>query len=73
MNITQKSGVDGRLFGSVTNQDIADAFTAVGTEVKKSEVRLPDGPFKQIGEYDVALALHHDVVVSVKVVVFGEH
>jgi len=73
VNITQKSGVDGRLFGSVTNQDIADAFTAVGTEVKKSEVRLPDGPFKQIGEYDVALALHHDVVVSVKVVVFGEH
>ncbi|MBS1156577.1 MAG: ribosomal protein [Proteobacteria bacterium] len=73
VSITQKSGVDGRLFGSVTNHDIAEAFTASGTEVKKSEVRLPEGPFKQIGEYDVALALHHDVVVNVKVVVLGEH
>ncbi len=73
VSITQKSGVDGRLFGSVTNHDIAEAFTATGIEVKKSEVRLPEGPFKQIGEYDVALALHHDVVVNVKVVVIGEH
>lgn len=73
VSITQKSGVDGRLFGSVTNHDIAEAFTASGIEVKKFEVRLPEGPFKQIGEYDVALALHHDVVVNVKVVVLGEH
>ncbi|MDR3410724.1 MAG: 50S ribosomal protein L9 [Formivibrio sp.] len=73
VSITQKSGVDGRLFGSVTNHDIAEAFTASGFEVKKFEVRLPDGPFKQIGEYEVALALHHDVVVNVKVVVLGEH
>ena len=72
VTVGQKAGVDGRLFGSVTNQDIADAFTNSGIEVKKLEVRLPEGPLKQIGEYDVALALHHDVVVSVKVVVQGE-
>lgn len=72
ITISQKAGVDGRLFGSVTNHDIAEAFTAGGIEVKKAEVRLPEGPFKQIGEYDVALALHHDVVVNVKVVVQGE-
>lgn len=70
--IAQKAGVDGRLFGSVTNHDIAEAITAAGVEVKKFEVRLPEGPFKQIGEYEVALALHHDVVVTVKLVVVGE-
>ena len=72
VTISQKAGVDGRLFGSVTTQDIAEAFTAAGTEVKKSEVRLPEGPFKQIGEYEIVLALHHDVTVAVKVVVVGE-
>ena len=70
--ISQKAGVDGRLFGSVTNHDIAEAISATGVEVKKFEVRLPEGPFKQIGEYDVALALHHDVVVNVKLTVVGE-
>ncbi|MBM3115628.1 50S ribosomal protein L9 [Jeongeupia naejangsanensis] len=72
VTISQKAGVDGRLFGSVTTADIADAFTSNGIEVKKSEVRLPEGPFKAIGEYDIALALHHDVVVDVKVTVVGE-
>ncbi|WP_035054114.1 50S ribosomal protein L9 [Andreprevotia chitinilytica] len=72
VTVAQKAGVDGRLFGSVTNADIAAAFTAAGTEVVKSEVRLPEGPFKAIGEYDVTLALHHDVTVEVKVVVVGE-
>ncbi len=72
VTIAQKAGVDGRLFGSVTNHDIAEAITAAGVEVKKFEVRLPEGPFKQIGEYEVALALHHDVVVNVKLVVVGE-
>lgn len=72
VTISQKAGVDGRLFGSVSTQDIAEAFVAAGFEVKKFEVRLPEGPFKQIGEFDVALALHHDVVVDVKVVVVGE-
>jgi len=72
VTIAQKAGVDGRLFGSVSTQDIADAFTAAGTEVKKFEVRLPEGPFKQIGEYEITLALHHDVTVAVKVQVVGE-
>ncbi|WP_283149257.1 50S ribosomal protein L9 [Silvimonas soli] len=72
VTISQKAGVDGRLFGSVGNTDIAEAFTAAGFEVKKFEVRLPDGAFKAIGEYDVSLALHHDVVVEVKVTVVGE-
>ncbi|BCL75446.1 50S ribosomal protein L9 [Jeongeupia sp. HS-3] len=72
VTIGQKAGVDGRLFGSVTTADIADAFTSNGIAVKKAEVRLPQGPFKAIGEYDIALALHHDVVVEVKVVVVGE-
>lgn len=70
--VSQKAGVDGRLFGSITNHDIAEAITATGVEVKKFEVRLPEGPLKQVGEYEVALALHHDVVVTVKIQVVGE-
>ena len=71
--ISQKAGVDGRLFGSVGTADIAEAFTAAGFEVKKTEVRLPEGALKQVGEYDLVLGLHHDVTVDVKVVVVGEH
>ena len=71
VTIAQKAGVDGRLFGSVTNHDIAEAVTAAGVPVVKMEVRLPDGPLKAIGEYEVALALHHDVVVNVKITVVG--
>jgi large subunit ribosomal protein L9 len=71
VSIEQKAGVDGRLFGSVSTQDIAEAFVAAGFEVAKSEVRLPEGPFKQIGEYEVELALHHDIVAAVKVTVVG--
>jgi len=71
--ISQKAGVDGRLFGSVTNHDIAEALTkASGVAVSKMEVRLPEGPFKAIGEYDVVIALHHDVTVDVKITVVGE-
>ena len=69
VTIAQKAGVDGRLFGSVTNFDIADAITATGVEVKRFEVRLPTGPFKTTGEFDIEVALHHDVVTPVKVVV----
>lgn len=69
--VAQKAGVDGRLFGSVGNADIADAITATGVEVKKAEVRLPEGPFKAIGEYEVEVALHHDVVVNITVTVVG--
>ncbi len=69
VEIAQKAGVDGRLFGSVGNIDIADAITKSGIEVAKMEVRLPEGPFKAIGEYPISVALHHDVVANVTVVV----
>lgn len=71
VTIAQKAGVDGRLFGSVSNHDIAEAITAAGVAITKMEVRLPNGPFKAIGEYDVVIALHHDVTVDVKVTVVG--
>ena len=72
VSITQKAGVDGRLFGSVTNFDIAEAFKAAGFDVAKQQVRLPVGPLKTVGEHSVSLALHTDVVVDVTVVVVGE-
>ena len=72
ITIAQKAGVDGRLFGSVTNVDIAEAVTASGVEVKRHEIRLPNGPLKMIGEYDLEIALHHDVVTPVKIVVTPE-
>lgn len=69
ITIAQKAGVDGRLFGSVTNADIAAAIKAAGVEVVKSNVRLPEGPFKATGEYDVEVALHADAVALIKVAV----
>lgn len=69
ITVAQKAGVDGRLFGSVTNADIANAIKVAGIEVVKSNVRLPEGPFKAIGEYDVEIALHADVVAAIKLVV----
>jgi large subunit ribosomal protein L9 len=72
VTISQKAGVDGRLFGSVTNADIADALKAQGHYVAKADVRMPEGPFKAIGEYAVVLGLHHDVIANVTVVVVGE-
>lgn len=73
VQITQKSGVDGRLFGSVTNADIAEALTKQGFAVEKAQVRLPQGPLKIAGEHSVSVALHTDVVVDVNVAVVGEH
>jgi len=70
--ITQKAGVDGRLFGSVTNADIADGLKKLGFDVQKSQVRLPNGPLKTVGEHSVSVAAHTDVVVDVTVVVTGE-
>jgi len=67
VTVAQKAGVDGRLFGSVTNADIAEGLKALSVEVVKAQVRLPNGPLKAVGEYEVAVALHTDVVVSVKV------
>jgi len=72
VKISQKAGVDGRLFGSITNVDIASALNAQGFEVAKAEVRMPDGPFKAVGEYSVTLSLHTDVTTDINVVVVGE-
>jgi len=73
VQISQKAGVDGRLFGSVGNSDIADAVKAQGFELAKSEVRLPEGPLKQVGDYPITLALHTDVLANITVSVLGEH
>lgn len=73
VQITQKSGVDGRLFGSVTNHDIADALKTQGFDVEKSQVRLPQGPLKIVGDHPVQVSLHTDVVVDITVSVLGEH
>jgi large subunit ribosomal protein L9 len=72
VSITQKAGVDGRLFGSVTNGDIAEALVAAGHEVVKAAIRLPNGPLKTIGDHAVSVALHHDVVVNITVSVTAE-
>lgn len=69
ITVAQKAGVDGRLFGSVTNADIAGAIKATGVEVVKADVRLPNGPLKAVGEYEVELALHADTVASITVAV----
>ena len=73
VQIAQKAGVDGRLFGSVTNADIAEAVTKQGFSVEKAQVRMPQGPLKTVGDHAVAIALHTDVVVDVTVAVLGEH
>ena len=72
VHITQKAGVDGRLFGSVTNADSADALTRIDFKVVKSQVRMPNGPLKTVGEHTVTVTPHTDVVAEVKVVVLGE-
>jgi large subunit ribosomal protein L9 len=73
LQISQKAGVDGRLFGSVNTHDIAEALTAQGFAVAKSEIRMPNGPLKAVGDHHISVALHHDVVVDVTVSVLGEH
>jgi large subunit ribosomal protein L9 len=72
VTVAQKAGVDGRLFGSVTNVDIAEALTAAGHAVAKGEVRMPEGPFKAVGEYPVTLSLHTDVTCDITVAVVGQ-
>jgi large subunit ribosomal protein L9 len=72
ISITQKAGVDGRLFGSVTNADVAEALKAQGFDVVKSAVRMPLGPIKHTGEQTLSVSLHTDVAVEVKVVVVGD-
>ena len=72
LQIAQKAGVDGRLFGSVTNYDIVEALTKQGHEIERAQVRMPDGPLKQVGEYKLQVALHPDVIVAINVAVLGE-
>jgi large subunit ribosomal protein L9 len=72
VQVSQKAGDDGRLFGSVTNGDIVDALKAQGFDIVKSEVRLPNGPLKQIGDFPITLALHHDITADITVSVLGE-
>lgn len=72
VRISQKAGVDGRLFGSVTNHDIAAALVEQGFEIHKAQVRLPNGPIKTVGDTAIVIALHTDVDVEIKVAVFGE-
>ena len=72
LEITQKAGVDGRLFGSVTNFDVAEALKTKGLEVAKACVRMPNGPLKTVGDHSIQVAPHTDVVVDVSVRVIGE-
>ena len=72
IDIAQKAGVDGRLFGSVTNADIAEALGKQGVEVKKAEIRMPAGPLKHIGEFPITIQLHSDVLANITVHVVAE-
>lgn len=72
VQITRKAGVDGRLFGSVSTFDIAEALEAQGHQVERAAIRMPQGPLKAIGDFEVSIALHTDVVVHIKVAVLGE-
>lgn len=73
VQIAQKAGVDGKLFGSVTNADVANALNTLGFVVEKSQVRMPDGHIKQIGDHPLTIALHTDVLANITVSVLGEH
>ena len=70
--VSAKAGVDGKLFGSITSFDIVEAVNQTGVDIKKSEVTLPNGPLKTIGEFDVSVILHHDVHATIKVSVTSE-
>ena len=72
LEVKQKSGIDGKLFGSVTNVDIIEAINNAGHEVVKSEIRMPDGPIKNTGDYMITLTLHQEANVEIKVTVIGE-
>jgi large subunit ribosomal protein L9 len=72
VQIAQKAGVDGRLFGSVTNYDIVEMLNKQGHEVDRSQVRMPQGPLKRVGDFPLEVALHSDVVVTITVSVLGE-
>ncbi len=73
LQIPAKAGVDGRLFGSVTNFDIAEALSKQGFKIEKAQVRLPNGPLKTVGDHPISIALHTDVLSDITVSVLGEH
>ena len=73
VQITQKAGVDGRLFGSVTNGDVAEALQAQGFKVEKNQVSMPNGPLKMIGDHHVSVQLHTDVKVDITISVLGDN
>jgi large subunit ribosomal protein L9 len=72
VQITQKAGVDGKLFGSVTNVDITEALQAQGFPIQKAAIRMPHGPLKQVGDYNISVVLHSDVIANITVSVLGE-
>jgi large subunit ribosomal protein L9 len=72
VQISQKAGVDGKLFGSVTNADIEEALKAQGFDIERAMIRMPQGSLKQVGDYPVSIALHSDVVAHIVVSVLGE-
>ncbi len=72
LQITQKAGPDGRLFGSVTNYDIVESLRKQGHEVERALIRMPQGPLKQVGDFPIQIALHTDVAVTITVSVLGE-
>ena len=72
IQVTQKAGVDGRLFGSVTNVDIVDALQGLGHTIEKSMVRMPEGPLKHVGDFPLTIALHTDVAANITVTVLGD-
>lgn len=72
LQIAQKAGVDGKLFGSVTNIDIAEALKKQGMEVERSQIRMPHGPLKQVGDHQVSIVLNPDAVANITISVLGE-
>lgn len=72
VEIKQKAGVDGRLFGSVTNHDVAEALKGKGFSIEKASIRMPTGPLKIVGDHPLSVAVHTDVVVEITVQVIGE-
>jgi large subunit ribosomal protein L9 len=72
IQVTQKAGVDGRLFGSVTNVDVVDALQGLGHTVEKAMVRMPDGPLKHVGDFPLVIALHSDATANITVTVLGD-
>ena len=72
LNLTAKAGEEGKLFGSITVRDIADACLSNGVEIEKSEIKLPDGPLRNTGEFEVGVQVHPDLIVKLKVIVSAE-